>query len=124
MPYIHRSDNLARREFLRWLAALTFVAVVALVGFSEPISTDSGESPPPAAVEDAVAVSSNGVMFVLRNVGGRIAVLNPLETAVLDFLEIDVSALPESYLWELEGGVIIGSISELVGIVSEYESFT
>ena len=109
---------------MKWLTALAFVAVVALVGFSEPISTDSGESPPPAAVEDAVAVSSNGVMFVLRNVGGRIAVLNPLETAVLDFLEIDVSALPESYLWELEGGVIIGSISELVGIVSEYESFT
>ena len=67
---------------------------------------------------------ANGVMFILRSVGGRVAVLNSFETAVLEVLDIPVSELPKPFADELEGGVIIGSITELVSVISQYQRFT
>ncbi len=103
---------------------LLSLAALLFVGFDTPrVPSDDAVTRTDATVS-AVPADTNGVMFVLRNVGGRVAVLNSLETAVLEILDVYVSELPEPYADELEGGVMIGSVTELVSVLSLYLSFT
>ncbi len=124
MPRSHRYHSNAERAFLRGVAALLSLTALLFVGFDTPHSTPTDIVTHTEAEPRAVLADANGVMFVLRSVDGRVAVLNSLETAVLEVLDIDVSELPEQYRDELEGGVIVGSVTELVSIIWEYESFT
>ena len=126
MPYNNRYEHSARKSFLTGLAIIAACAVLVSVSLREPVSakadTVSGQTT--EAEPQTVAADTLGIMYILRSVDGKVAVLNSLETAVLEILDITVSALPEPYADELEGGVIIGSVSELVSVISEYKSFT
>ena len=124
MPYNDRCNSSAKRALLRGVATLLSLAALLFVGFDTP------RVPPDDAVANteaeprAVLADANGVMFVLRCVDGRVAVLNPLETAVLEVLDIDVSELPEQYKDELEGGVIVGSVTARVDLRCRYGALT
>ena len=118
------NDSRAGKAFLRGVAMLLSLAAVLSVGFSMSGAAPHEDATDVEAETYYLPADTNGVMFILRNVGGRVAVLNSLETAVLEILDVYVSELPEPYADELEGGVIIGSITELVSVISLYLSFT
>ena len=126
MPYNNRYEHSARKSFITGLAIIAACAVLVSVSLREPVSAkaDTANGQTSYAEPYTVAADTLGIMYILRSVDGRVAVLNPLETAVLEILDITVSALPEPYADELEGGVIIGSVTELVNVISEYKSFT
>ena len=124
MPYNNRCNSSAKRAFLRGVATLLSLAALLFVGFDAPLVPPDDAVTRTDTAEYAVPADANGVMFILRNVGGRVAVLNSLETAVLEILDVCVSELPEPYADELEGGVMIGSVTELVSVLSVYMSFT
>ena len=126
MPYNNRYEHSARKSFLTGLAIIAACAVLVSVSLREPVSAkaDTVNGQTSYAEPYTVAADTLGIMYILRSVDGRVAVLNPLETAVLEIIDITVSALPEPYADELEGGVIICSVTELVNVLSEYKSFT
>ncbi len=124
MPRNHRYYSNADRAFLRGVAVLLSLTALLFVGFDTPHAPPTDIVTYTDVAESALPVDTSGVMFVLRNVGGRVAVLNPLETAVIETLDVCVSDLPKQLASELEGGVIIGSVTELVSVVSVYMSFT
>ena len=126
MPYNNRYEHSARKSFITGLAIIAACAVLVSVSLREPVSAkaDTVNGQTSDAEPYTVAADTLGIMYILRSVDGRVAVLNSLETSVLEILDITVSALPEPYADELEGGVIIGSVTELVSVISEYKSFT
>ena len=103
---------------------LLSLTALLFVGFDTPHAPPTDIVTHTDVAESALPVDTSGVMFVLRNVGGRVAVLNSLETAVIETLDVCVSNLPEQLASELEGGVIVCSVTELVSVVSVYMSFT
>ncbi len=128
MPYSYTGniEHGARKAFLTGLSIITSFAVLLSASLREPtvLQADCASEPIAEPEPHTVAADTFGVMFILRSVDGKVAVLNSIETAILEILDISVSALPEPYADELEGGVIIGSVTELVSVLSEYQSFT
>lgn len=69
-----------------------------------------------------IPVSASVSLYILRNVNGRVAVCDYYDGYELEILDIYVNTLPKEEQAELENGVFITSISQLVSTLEAYTS--
>ena len=116
-----KTPYVSRRMF--FISMLMLLSVCVLM-FASLLLFNAGdgqnEASEYAVINDSayVAADAYGVMFILRNIDGRVAVLNSLETSILEILDVNVSELDENVRNELEGGLCVSSVSELISVLA------
>lgn len=110
----------SRKTFFASLVMMSAFCLLCMLTIV--FSLDSPRSHEQVDMTRTLAVSAAPTSFILRKVDGKLAVCDSIDATVLELLDIDLYALPQTERDALEIGICIDSVSELIAVICSYMS--